>query len=721
MNGFLLDADGGLFRLINQSLANPFFDVIMPWLSGNALFYPLLALLGGWLVWKGGTRGRVCAGLLVILALAINNALVDWLKDWCARPRPFMDLPDTRLLVGKGGSGSLPSAHAANWLAAAGVVWWFYRRAAWVVAAIGSAVGFSRIYNGVHYPSDVIAGWFMGAAIGAGGVWLIEQLWQGGFRRAFPLWWRHLPSLVKPEFHADALAYQANEPPIRHPDAVRERQWLRLGYLLIAVLLLARLGYLAAGVIELSEDEAYQWIWSKHLALAYFSKPPLIAYLQWIGTHLWGDTQFGVRFLSPVISALTSALVLRFMAREVNARAACWLVLMLTATPIMAAGSLLMTIDPPTVLSWTGAMIAGWKAIQPASRTRDWVVVGLWLAFGFLAKFVAVAQWICFALALAAVPVARGQWRRPGPYLALGLSALGLLPVILWNIQHDWITAAHLHDRAGLTRAWVFQPKFFLEFTGAAFGLLNPVFFVGILWALAAVLRHRQRNSFLLYLFCMGAPLLLGYWAYTIRARVLPNWIAAAIVPLFCLLVAYGDARFRAGVTGIRRWLAAGLWVGLPLVLLTHETNWIQKLTGQPLPAKADPLRRVRGWQETAQVVRAEWQRLQTNGHRLFLIGNDYGVTAQLTFHLPEAKARVETDPLVFCDAAEINQFSLWPGYRKRQGEDALFVREGWTARSIPTDLLRDFDTVEDLGLRDVTYRGRVVRRLQLFHCRGLR
>lgn len=721
MNGPLLDADRGLFRLINQSAVNPLCDALMPWLSGNVFFYPLVALVGGWLLWKGGARGRICGALLVVFALAVNNALVDWLKDWFARPRPFLDLADTRLLVGKGGSGSLPSAHAANWLAAAGVVWWYYRRTAWIVAGVGVAVGFSRIYNGVHYPSDVVAGWLVGATVGWGGVWLSERLWRRGVRRVFPLWWRHLPSLVQPEFHADALAYRAGEPPIRHPEAVRERQWLRLGYLLIGGLLLARLGYLAADVIELSEDEAYQWIWSKHLALAYFSKPPLIAYLQWTGTHLWGDTQFGVRFLAPVIAALTSLLLLRFMAREVNARAACWLILMLTATPIMAAGSVLMTIDPPTALSWTGAMIAGWKAIQPTSRTRDWAIVGLWLGLGFLAKFVAVAQWICFTLALVVVPAARGQWRRPGPYLALGLSALGLLPVIVWNVQHDWITAAHLHDRAGLTSAWVLQPKFFLEFTGAALGLLNPVFFVAILWALVAVLRHRRRDPFLLYLFCMGAPLLLGYWAYTVRARVLPNWIAAAVAPLFCLLVAYGDARFRAGVVGIRRWLTTGLWVGLPLVLLTHETNWIQKLTGQPLPAKVDPLRRVRGWREMSQVVRGEWQRLQANGRPLFIIGDDYGVTAQLTFHLPEAKARVSTAPLVFCESSEINQFSLWPGYRGRQGEDALFVREGWTARSIPAGLLREFEAVEDLGLRDVTYRGRVLRRVQLFHCRGLR
>jgi 4-amino-4-deoxy-L-arabinose transferase-like glycosyltransferase len=67
------------------------------------------------------------------------------------------------------------------------------------------------------------------------------------------------------------------------------QHWLWAGYLLIALLLLFRLGYIASGTIELSNDEAYQWLWSKHLALSYFSKPPGIAFIQFAGTALWGE------------------------------------------------------------------------------------------------------------------------------------------------------------------------------------------------------------------------------------------------------------------------------------------------------------------------------------------------------------------------------------------------------------------------------------------------
>src|SRR5207302_114117 len=124
-----------------------------------------------------------------------------------------------------------------------------------------------------------------------------------------------------------------------------EQHWLRLGYLLIGALLLARLFYVWSGTIQLSEDEAYQWIWSKHLDLSYYSKPPLIAYTQFLGTSLWGDNAFGVRFFSPIITAIASLFVLRFFAMEINARAGCLLVLMTAATPLLSAGAVLMTVD----------------------------------------------------------------------------------------------------------------------------------------------------------------------------------------------------------------------------------------------------------------------------------------------------------------------------------------------------------------------------------------
>jgi membrane-associated phospholipid phosphatase len=720
---WLVQADAALFRVINHALSHPWLDTVMPWFSGNPLFFPALVLTLGLLLWRGGARGRVCV-MVWLLALAVGNAAVDQLKELFARPRPFVDLPDARLLLGRGGSFSLPSGHAMNWFLALAVVGGYYPRARWALRGLALAVSFSRVYCGVHYPGDVLAGALLGWGLGRAAVPLADRLWRWLGGRWFPLWWRQLPSLRQPVFHPDPLRPRPDAPAVRQPEIAAERQWLHLGYLLVAMLLVFRLGYIASGTIELSEDEAYQWLWSKHLALSYYSKPPMIAYLQWLGTHLWGDTELGVRFMAPVIAAATALLLLRFFAAHVNARAGFWLVVLLTVTPLTAVGAVLLTIDPPLVLCWTAAMLAGWRALQAQGRTRDWAWTGLWVGLGFLCKYTALLQWVCFALVFALWPPARRHLRRPGPWLALGLTLVCTLPVVIWNANHGWITVTHLGERAGLDTAWRFTPKYFFEFAGAALGLLNPVFFLAVFWAAAGIWRQRQAHPLWFYLLLMGAPVLLGHWLYTLRARVLPNWIATAVVPLFAASVAYADARWRGGLRGVRRALYAGVGLGLLLVVPLHETRWIARLAGQPLPARLDPLRRVRGWSETAQVVEAERQKLLAEGRPVFLIGNHYGITGLLSFYLPEAKAAVRAgQPWVFFRSSEVplNQFFFWPGYQDRKGQNALFVMPTDRPRPPPDRLVAEFESVSDLGLRPVVVRGQTLRQVQLYACRGLR
>lgn len=721
---WLQQLDEAGFRFINQGLTCGPLDWLMPVLSGNPVFGPVLALLGIWLVWKGGARGRVCLLMLLLLTGAVNNALVDWLKELFARPRPFLTLPDARVLLGRGDSGSLPSGHTANWFSATFVVAWYYRRVFWGLLPLAAAVGLSRIYNGVHYPGDVLAGALLGALVGGGGVWLVDALWRTGVRAWFPIWWRHLPSLSRPVWHPDALSPRPGEKPLKNVEAWRERQWLRLGYGLTLGLLLFRWWYIASGTIQLSEDEAYQWVWSKHLALSYFSKPPLIAYFQFLGTTLWGDSEFGIRFFSPLITAVISVLMLRFFAREVNARAGFFLVLTLTTAPLISVGSVLMTIDPPLVLFWTAAMLAGWKAVQPHGRTRDWIWVGLWSGLGFLSKYAAVLQWVSFFLFLALWRPARRHLRRPGPYLGLVISALAIIPVWIWNAQHDWITLTHLHDRAGLNQEWEFTLRYLGDFTGAVVGLLNPVFAVGLVWAGIQAFRKRRHDARLMYLLAMGAPLMIGYWLYALRARVHPNWIAPAVLPLFAVMVIYADARWREAGRTLRRWLVFGLILGGMLVGFLHETDWVEDLAGRPLPAKLDPLRRVRYWSELAEAVERARQEVATrDGRPAFIIAAHYGLTGQISFYLPEGRARVKDDPIVFYQSADHpeNQFWFWPGYRDRHGQSAVYVIETDEERPAPPRIVAEFESVTSLGLHDTVDRGRVMRRVQLFACHNLR
>jgi len=511
------------------------------------------------------------------------------------------------------------------------------------------------------------------------------------------------------------------------PHATVDQHWLRLGYIWIAACLLGRLAYIASKTIQLSQDEAYQWLWSKHLALSYYSKPPLIAYTQFLGTSLWGDTPFGIRFFAPVIAAVLSLVLLRFFVREVNARAGFFLLLIISATPLMSAGGVLMTIDPLSVLFWTAAMLAGWRAVQPDAPTRPWLWVGLWMGLGFLSKYTELFQLLCWAVFFALWPPARKHLRRPGPYLALLVNLVCALPVLIWNAQHEWITVSHVADIAGARSAWKPTLKYLGEFLVAELGLLNPIFFVATVWAAIAFWRRGRHNPRLVYFFSMGAPVFLAYLAQSFRSSVLPNWIAPSVLPLLCLMVIYWDTQWRLGATQLKPWLVAGLTLGFVLVLLAHDTNLIAKATGWRLPVNQDPLHRVREWSEVARVAGVARQELLADGKPVFIIADHYGLVGEISFYLPEAKEAVTKEPLVFYQTSPTpeNQFYFWLGYKDRKGQNAIFVRELARDRTgdppAPPAMEQEFESVTLMGVRNVLYHGRVLRPLQIYACRGLR
>src|SRR6266480_4545684 len=331
---WLHSLDVAIFRFINETLSNPLFDRCMPFFSGNSLFVPFLIVAAAVSIWSAGARGRVCL-IMVVLVICMGDPLIlNTIKHTVGRLRPFNDVPDAITRVGRGGSFSMPSAHSANWFSAAMVFFVSYRRSARFMLPLAGLVGFSRIYNGVHYPSDVLVGAILGIGYAAALVWSLDALWGWAGRRWFPLWWERLPALRNPGSHNEASVGVGQESSIVNRESSIDRHWLRFGYLLIALLLFVRLAYIAGGKIELTEDESYQWLWSKHPALSYYSKPPLIAYAQFLGTTMWGDNEFGVRFFSPIIAAALSLMLLRFLAREVSARVGVVVVLAATATPL---------------------------------------------------------------------------------------------------------------------------------------------------------------------------------------------------------------------------------------------------------------------------------------------------------------------------------------------------------------------------------------------------
>ncbi len=166
MIDFLYSIDVTIFRFINSTLANPVTDKLMPFITDVTHWYLVYVLLWFLILFKGG-KYRIGLAIGMILLVVISDQISSTLlKHLFERPRPCKVLENVRLLVTCTDSFSFPSSHAVNNFAAAAFFSFFYRHLKWILYSVATLMALSRIFVGVHYPSDVIGGALIGFLIG---------------------------------------------------------------------------------------------------------------------------------------------------------------------------------------------------------------------------------------------------------------------------------------------------------------------------------------------------------------------------------------------------------------------------------------------------------------------------------------------------------------------------------------------------------------------------
>jgi undecaprenyl-diphosphatase len=144
---------------------SPVFDRILPGLSQAASYSRIWMGIAAVLAIFGGPKGRRTA-IEGMAAIGVTSFLANLVvKNLVHRKRPTDPVPEERAIP-KPDSNSFPSGHTASAAAFSAVVG---RRYPWLwvpLNLLASLIGFSRIYTGVHYPSDVLGGWALGKGVG---------------------------------------------------------------------------------------------------------------------------------------------------------------------------------------------------------------------------------------------------------------------------------------------------------------------------------------------------------------------------------------------------------------------------------------------------------------------------------------------------------------------------------------------------------------------------
>ncbi len=398
--------------------------------------------------------------------------------------------------------------------------------------------------------------------------------------------------------------------------------------LTILALVLVRL--VAAAYTPLSFDEAYYWMWSKHLAGGYYDHPPMVAVVIRLGTLIAGDTELGVRVFSILLALPMSWAVYRsaeilFGGRRLAATAA----ILLNTTLMAAVGTMIVTPDAPLLVASSFVLLYLAKVLA-TGRGIWWLAVGAAVGAALLSKYTALFFGPAILIWLAIVPGLRRWLLSPWPYLG-GLVAFAIFsPVIVWNAQHEWMSFIKQMGRA---RFDDFAPVYLLELIPTQVGFATPlIFFLGTMGLYILLMGRAGASAARMLINSMFWTIWLYFGWHALHNRVEANWLAP-IYPSFVIAAAVAatrtqwDTRTQRFVNFCLRWAAPSGIVLFVLLVIQANTGF---LTGY---RRDSTVRSIGiGWRKLANDIEAVRVRVGAT----CVLGPNYGTTAWLAFYLPK-------------------------------------------------------------------------------------
>ncbi|MGD9922101.1 MAG: glycosyltransferase family 39 protein [Pseudorhodoplanes sp.] len=392
------------------------------------------------------------------------------------------------------------------------------------------------------------------------------------------------------------------------------------------------------GLVDLLPQEAYYWNYSQHLDFGYLDHPPMVAWLIWVGTSVFGNNEFGIRIAASLGWFATAFFSFR-LTHHLFGKSAAFVSLLLVATlPFYFASGFFMTPDAPLTVAWAGALFFLERALI-GSRRNAWCGVGICIGLGMLSKYTIALLGPAMLLFMLIDKQAREWLKRPEPYFAAVLALLIFSPVIYWNLVNGLASFAFQSTRR---MEGMFQFSLpILIFHASA--LLTPPGLIAALAALWAQCRRAaaiptddrlQRISRFIAIFTL-VPLAV-FVAFSLSRGVKLNWTGPlwlAVLPAMSTAIVAVARRSSAFELRIRRAWGATVAISVVfygialnyLVLGIPGVGYVVSLPGTPV-----------AWSEFGrEAATIEREVKQATGAEPLMIGLDtYNVASQLAFYV---------------------------------------------------------------------------------------
>ncbi len=496
--------------------------------------------------------------------------------------------------------------------------------------------------------------------------------------------------------------------------STQSKEWkcLQATWLVLGLGLIIRL--LISGQFLLVPDEANYWQWSRYLDIGYYDHPPMIAWLIWLSTTLFGQNEFAVR-LPTVLGITVASIYLCMLAAHWFSRRCAFHVALLTQGILLLNGSALVaTPDGLLIPCWAAACYHAAMALDQ-DKLSQWLFTGIWFGLGLLSKY----TMFLFLPSLFFCMLFTGMYRKRlfsvKPWLGLCIGFVVFTPVVIWNSRHDWVTFRHVLFQGGVNDATFFTLRYIGDFFASQAALLSPVIFLFILagW-LNGWFSKRLRSGDAPFLIFMSLTTFLVFMLLAFHVRIYGNWPAPAYLTALVLIAAlYSPGQ--AGTTGRNK-----LWVFAVGLSIFMSSAVLVQLMYPVLPVKVDLDRTARetvGWDTLAQAADSALKEMD-RPEETFIFALRYQFASELAFYMDGQPRTVSINRW-----SRPNVYDFWFDDSMVIGRDAIGVFE---YRDIITLLPQVFERVGELEeipvYRQSPWFGReLVHTLYLVRCYGFK
>jgi Dolichyl-phosphate-mannose-protein mannosyltransferase len=492
--------------------------------------------------------------------------------------------------------------------------------------------------------------------------------------------------------------------------------------------------------LNLAPDEAHYWDWSRHLDWSYYSKGPLVSWLIRMGREVFGPLSIAlcgsempaVRFPAVICGTLLiwGIFVLTLKATS-NARASLAAVIIAISLPPIAAASSLITIDAPYTCAWIWSLVFGYMALFE-DKSWAWFAAGAAVGLGILAKYTMIL-WIgslaCFFLF---TPQYRIYFLKPGPWILGFTAAFFSLPILIWNIQNNWVSFHHVSALAGMHQGPRIQWMGPLTYLGQQFGLLLGYWFILWAWAMWHFRPWLQENAVKQYLWWMSAITFLVFFGFSPKTGGGEmNWPVTAYLSGLVLII-FHMQEILAGQNPFllkccKFFVPSFIALGLAISLFMHQSEWIRPLflliaenpsKANPFPLrKFDPTCRLRGWVSVAKEIdKLRADITFSTGREPVLAGGSWNVPGEVGFY---CTGHPQAYSIGLVNGDRHSQYDLWQN--PIDHPEAFLGKDFLVIGIVSPKARKAFESVEELPSFWYYENGQPISVWQFQFCKGFK